>query len=243
MAKEGSGDFEGILEEKLEYYIPQDRNLRERVLRAVSVFSEIAGNTWKDYITHKQEDKTYHGITLGMCADQNRLSKSELERLEQYLSDSVSYNKEPHNIFDKDMVPVATKHRELDGASIIDSNGNIEYAGILFPMNHQEFKRSHGIETKLAEFMGEDPEKPVGARRVSALCASEYFGNALAIVTLHEPDERGNCEISVWYDGDRIWNSAGKKMHWEYAHEQESNVLYFPNGRTEYTNTADIIAA
>lgn len=187
-----TNNFNEILSE----YLHTDSVFYTNISRAYSILERVA------------EKPLGHGVTLVLMKDHNT------SNLEKHLEDAVPYNGRPHHIYDTDITEVVNEKRELDGALLIDPNGQITHAGIGLPFNMPEYKKEYGIEANIGEFMGFDiqNEPPVGLRMRSALYASHEFGDNVVILTLGE-----GGEINLYYCGDRLYNSAGRTIRWDLA--------------------------
>jgi hypothetical protein len=201
--------------EVLAQYVPQSSDFYRRVRRAYDVLSQV------------KQQSDGHGITFVMRRD------SRESTLDLYLADAHQYNGIPHNLNDPDITEVVAERREKDLATIIDENNNIAGANVPLPMDVVAYKERHGISATMATFLGYDSgEDAPGARTQSALCATGIIGESICIITLGEtrPDGRKG-PINVYYNGDRIYNSSGRRMRWELAErrpEHSDNVVKFP---------------
>ncbi len=185
-------------------------NFRNVVAEFVLTDSEFYRNICRTYDLLEQvgQEPNGHGVTFVVSESQ------EISRLEEYLEDTVPYNGRPHSIYDHDIAGVVNEKREIDGAVLVDTSGQITHAGIGLPFYMPAYKKEFGIEANIGEFMGFNlkTEPPVGLRMRSALYASHEFGDEFAILTLGE-----GGELNLYYCGDRVYNSAGRQMRWDLA--------------------------
>jgi hypothetical protein len=214
MAGDGKTTENEIVARILKEYVPTYEDFYTTLEQAFNVLHQV-----------KQRANTKHGVTFVVKRTDGGSG------IDSYVQDNVPYNGRPHNLFDKDIVDVASEKSHLDGACIVDNKGNVTYAGVILPINVMEYKRKYGIEGKIQDFLGEGNNRDgIGARKTSALYASDVFQDVM-IFTLHEPNEKGDREISIWYRGNRVYNSAGREMNWEMAKNKPAgyaNVILFP---------------
>jgi len=180
--------------------IPEDSRQYKNVCRAYDIFVGVRDKALE------RHGRVPHGV--GLVFPESDELTSELE---DAIEEAVPYNGKPHSIYDPDIEQVIGEKCELDGALLVQTSGLIPYAGVELELGTPGYKRRYGIprDVKMKEFMGfEDTDEPVGFRTRSALNASHYF----TILTLGE-----GGEINLYYCGDRLYNSAGRKMHWELA--------------------------
>ncbi|MBW2964330.1 hypothetical protein KY363_02625 [Candidatus Woesearchaeota archaeon] len=195
-------------------YVPSYSEFYERTLGAYNVLQQVA---MKLSYWNRTGEEPDHGITFLLRPDAE--AGEGRTALDDHLEDTMPYNGVPHNLLnDEDIADVVASKRTLDGACIVDQTGEITHANFFMPMNHVEYKQKYGIQGKLRDFLNEeDSHDGLGARKLSALYASDVFDGVI-IMTLHERNAQGQNEISVWYKGARIFNSAGRKTRWEMAH-------------------------
>lgn len=192
MAATANDNFRELLAE----YVPTDSRFYTNIAKVYDILQSVG------------QESRGHGVTFVVRKD------DDISNLEEHLEDTVPYNGKPHNIYDTDITSVVDERREIDGAVLVDTDGQITHAGIGLPFYMPAYKKEYGIEANIGEFMGFNlqTEPPVGLRTRSALYASYEFGDNVAILTLGE-----GGEINLYYCGDRIYNSAGRVMHWEMA--------------------------
>ena len=178
-----------------------DRDFADRINEVYGVLSNVCENSHG------------HGITFVLRRD------DEPSRLDKHMRNAIPYNGVAHSLYDLDITDVIAQNRKKEMATIVDAEGNIGYAGVHLPADDVEYQESHGIEMRLTEFLGYDVNtEELGSRTISALCASEKFGDSVAIVTLSKTHPGGKKgEISIYFLGDRIYNSAGRPIRWSCA--------------------------
>ncbi|MFC1741423.1 hypothetical protein ACFL3V_02720 [Nanoarchaeota archaeon] len=184
-------------------YIPAYTEFYQRIQKGHTILDEI------------KKRGAGHGVTFLI------VDKGVTSDLEEYLDDAVPFNGRPHFFDDVDITDVVQKKREVDGAFLVDADEQLTHAGVGLPYDMPQYKRQYGIKDNISSFMGFDLEKedPVGLRNRSALYASNYFGDNVAILTLGE-----SGEINLYYCGNRVYNSAGREVHWEMAERVPSMV-------------------
>jgi hypothetical protein len=195
--------------EVLGQYVQEGSGFYDRVVRAKQVLDEV----------RERSGGHGHGIALILARDSSRPSA-----LEKALEDATDYNNDTHSIYEPKMGQVADEHRELDGAVYVDERGEIRKGGVELPLATSDFKRAHGIpkEVNIRDFLGYDAsDGPAGFRNRSALNGSYVFGKSVVILLLGE-----NGEISMYYNGDRPYNSAGRKVRWNLA--ENGKILHLP---------------
>ncbi|HII71996.1 TPA: hypothetical protein HA265_04545 [Candidatus Woesearchaeota archaeon] len=150
--------------------------------------------------------KEQHGVGLVLRMSDQR------SRLDRYTQGKPSYNGEPHSLYDNDIADVIAAHRHEDGAVEIDTRSNFVRKHVILPQEPVEYMDNFGITADYWEFLGFDEhQEPPGTRATSALYATMRMPD-IAIVTLGEDNS-----INVYYNGDRLYNSAGKQVRWDLA--------------------------
>lgn len=220
MAKEVSGEFEDILAEHI-----SDREFYERGVKGFYLLEAVNDNS------------DGHGVTLVIRRD------AKPSRLDRHLRNAQPYNGINHNLYDHDITDIVMQRREKDLATIVDASGDISGSGVYLPGDDVAYQEKYGIGTDISTFMGFDPKKKTpGGRTISALCASDLIGESVLILTLGETSPEGEKgEINAYFRGDRIYNSAGREMHWEeYAARKpkEAKVLKLPVRESQYAGQA-----
>jgi hypothetical protein len=192
-----TGDLTDKFRDVLAEHISADSNVYSNVVQAFEVLCKVAQTP-----VSADDD---HGITW-IVRENTRPSN-----LDRYLALGRPYNCEKHTIYGPNMVCVAIENRHVDAADAIDPEGNLTHENVPLPFHPIEYMDRYGIEGRLDEFLGEeDAVDGLGTRKMSALYASDYFGEDVVILTLHEKNSRGENEVSVWYRGERIFNTANR---------------------------------
>lgn len=187
----------------------------------------LLGQTVKE-MASEYEHNSNHGITFlirkGIQAERRpkpcgENPEQEGSKIDELLVDSRPYNGVPHFLNDADVVKVVSERRYRDLATVIDETGYISHANVPLPVPNNEYRKEYGLSGKFEELLGEE-ESPdgLGARKLSALCASWTLDDDAVILTLHEKNAQGKHEISAWYAGARIYNSEGREMRTELLH-------------------------
>ena len=190
--------------EILAAHVPEDSEFYQNVSKGYDIFSAVLEKAVK------AGGLPQHGMGIIFCKTGEMTSA-----LEDAIEEAEPYNGRPHSLYDHDINQVVGDRCTLDGALLALSSGLIQYAGVELPLGTPGYKRKYGIprDVKMKEFMEfDDTKEPVGFRTRAALNASDVFGEQMIILTLGE-----GGEINLYYCGDRIYNSAGREMHWELA--------------------------
>ncbi|MBW2964368.1 hypothetical protein KY363_02815 [Candidatus Woesearchaeota archaeon] len=183
-------------------YIDNSSRFYQRLIRA------------NDVLTSVRELPGHHGVTLFIMGDDPLPSNLE-EFMEEATEDAVPFNGRRHTLNDFDIADAISARRELDGALLVEPDSSISYAGLELKVETSRFKSKYGIpnELNINAFLGYgEGSSPLGMRNRSALYTSDLFKRYAAIMLLGE-----NKEIGLFYCGDRLYNSAGRAIHWEAA--------------------------
>jgi hypothetical protein len=167
-------------------------------------------------MSSEYEHKKIHGITFLV---RETVQGSEGSKVDELLIDSRPYNGGRHYVHDEGIEDVVAERRYKDLATVIDGTGYISHANVPLDVPHKEYRTEYGLEGTFEQLLGEeDATDGLGARKLSALCASWVLDSEAIILTLHEPNNDGQQEISAWYRGARIYNSAGRTMRTDMLH-------------------------
>lgn len=169
-----------------------------------------------------------HGLTLILMEDDRVPAE-----LRTAIKNSKSYNGDTHGLYDDDIAQDLARKRDRDCGTLVDETGLFKYSHIFLEAPVSRYELEHGIgDVPLWKVMGYDnDEDPAGARGTSHLVASgTWLKNAvlLCLGESHVDEETGDVKtgtIKVYYRGDRIHHSGGRKMRWDLIEKQDEEYI------------------
>jgi hypothetical protein len=212
---EVAGEFARAAQEK--HDVPEMLSALEEQIEALSNGTADAAEMKRlvKGIADSVEDDEEHGITWLVLNPE-----SEHKVMKRYVRDSRPYNGKRHNVLkDPDIARVAAGRSNLDGACVIGPDGYVTHANVPLPLDTDWYRTEYGLDGTFEQYLNEeDAVDGLGTRKTSALCSTAKLDDEALAFTLHAKGREGRPEISVWWRGARIYNSAGRELRTEMLH-------------------------
>ncbi len=161
------------------------------VLRAYKILSSM------------RDETEGHGVTLVLGFDPLLHHRTVMEMTDDIFVESREHIKDPH------MREKIEKHREIDGAFLVDKAGKMLHSGMFFVANPRYVLRKMGLEREgsLSDNFGFS--RPVGTRHISSIGASWKMKDAFVMV-LSE-----NREIRLFHNGMIAYSEYPDEVNWQ----------------------------